>query len=946
MAFLNYPLIAVLTFAAAVSAQALSREGLPADPAVTFGTLENGLAYAIMPHEEPPGRVSLRLLVEAGSLQETDAQAGLAHFLEHMAFNGSENYAPGELVEYLQRMGMGFGADTNAHTSFNETVYKLELPEASEAYLREGFQVLGDYAGGLLLLEEEIDRERGVIKAELLARDSVGYRTWLKGWQFLLPESLLVQRFPIGELEVIENATRDLFFDYYQTWYRPDRMAVIVVGEVSPEVVVPLIEATFAGLENPETAPPQVDLGTITNPGLSVGVHLEPEAPATEVSLYAIRAFERGEDSRARRIQRIREGLANGILNRRLERLAREEGAPIASGSAYAWDYLDFMDVSGVDVVAKPGQWRKAVTLLDAELRRALQFGFQEAELAEVVAERLRSAEQAVAAADTRKSRELSSSLVNALSSKRAFISPETQLTLVQAAVEDFSVDDASAAFRELWADEDRFLWMTGPIEADASEESLTDDLRATYLAAQERVVEAPEAIVAADWAYDDFGPAGEFVDEMQDDTLNLVQAALNNGVRVNFKQTDFEANTVRVTLNVGLGMLEMSPDQRGWDLVANQTFVQGGLGAHNWDEVQRVLAGKNVGVNFSVGEDAFRLSGQTTPEDFRQQLELLAAYLIDPAYRDEALREAQSGFEQMYVSLARTPEGVLADRVEHFLHGGSWRGGYPDQATLMAITMENVRALVGAPLASAYLEVSVVGDLSWDAAKPALAATFGALPERTSEPPQRPEPAVVFPRGLDLAEFDFASEIPKGRVMVYWPTTDMMAAESIGAVRRLNLLARMLGDRLRVRVREELGEGYSPFARHSSSEVYRGYGYLMMANVASVDRLRDNAQLLAETAHSALERPFTADELRRSLDPLLKFLEEYHRNNNYWLNRVLAGSQARPHLLDWAKSMREDYESITLAEIQQLAETYLGPERELTVLVRPVAAEAEPEAY
>ncbi|MGF1452069.1 MAG: M16 family metallopeptidase, partial [Opitutales bacterium] len=447
-------------------AQEPAPEGLVADPTVTFGTLDNGLTYAIMPNEEPPERVSLRLLVRAGSLQETDEQAGLAHFLEHMAFNGSENYAPGELVEYLQRLGMGFGADTNAHTGFNETVYKLELPENSEDYLSEGLQVLSDYAGGLLLLPEEIESERGVIKAELRARDSVGYRTFVSSWNFLLPESRLVNRFPIGEIEVIENAGRDAFVDYYETWYRPDHMAVVVVGEVEPAEIEGMIAEFFADLETPANDVPRIDMGPITNPGLSVGVHAEPEAPATEVALYSLRPFDRGPDSRERRIRRIREGLANAVVSQRLERIARAEGAPISAGVAYAWDYLDYMDVSGIDVTAKPGQWKEAVAVMDEELRRALAFGFQPAELEEAIANRRRAARQAVDTQGTRKSRQLSSALVSALSEERTFLSPEAQLALVEDAINDFGVDEAAETFRALWADDDRFLWMTGPLEA------------------------------------------------------------------------------------------------------------------------------------------------------------------------------------------------------------------------------------------------------------------------------------------------------------------------------------------------------------------------------------------------------------------------------------------------------------------------------------------------
>ena len=188
---------------------------LPPDPNAVWGQLDNGMKYAILPHDEPPGRISLRLLVDAGSLNESEAQRGLAHFLEHMAFNGTTHFAPDEMVEYFQRIGMAFGADTNAHTGFDETVYKIELPENSATYLKEGLKVLRDYADGMLLLDEEIEKERGVILAEKRSRDSVGFRTFEAYWDFIFPQSIISKRLPIGLEDVISTAPRAEFLDFF-----------------------------------------------------------------------------------------------------------------------------------------------------------------------------------------------------------------------------------------------------------------------------------------------------------------------------------------------------------------------------------------------------------------------------------------------------------------------------------------------------------------------------------------------------------------------------------------------------------------------------------------------------------------------------------------------------------------------------------------------------------
>ena len=222
---------------------------LKPDQAVHWGVLENGMRYAIMPNGEPPGRVSLRFLIEAGSLMERDDEKGLAHFLEHMAFNGSRNFESGELVEYLQRLGMSFGADTNAHTSWKETVYYLELPRNDEETLDEGLRVFRDYADGLLLEEEEIDRERGVILSEKRSRDSAEFRIFKKEIAFLLPDALLSQRLPIGEESVLEELNEKDFRRFYRKWYTSRRMALVAVGDVDPSAIEKQIGEHFSTLK-------------------------------------------------------------------------------------------------------------------------------------------------------------------------------------------------------------------------------------------------------------------------------------------------------------------------------------------------------------------------------------------------------------------------------------------------------------------------------------------------------------------------------------------------------------------------------------------------------------------------------------------------------------------------------------------------------------------------
>lgn len=913
------------------AAQPASSGDLAADPAVTWGQLDNGLTYAVMPNAEPPGKVSLRLLVEAGSLMEREDQRGLAHFLEHMAFNGSTHYPPGSLVEYLQRIGMSFGADTNAHTGFDETVYKLELPGNSDALLTEGFQVLADYAGGLLLREQEIDHERGVILSELRDRDSVDYRTFVAYWEFLFPDALLPRRLPIGEPAVIEGAPRESFVDFYRTWYRPDNMAVVVVGDVTPAQVAPLLEKAFGGLKNPESPLAEPDLGSVGQPGLHTQLHSEPEAPATDIGLMTLRPYSQPPDSRAVRMEKIRTAAANRILTRRFEKLAKQPDAPFSEGEAYAYDYLNFFEMGGIELTCRPQQWQPALTVAEQELRRALEHGFTPAEVDEVKADLLQGYERAVQEAPTRLDRALSSGLVRAISTDKIFTSPQEDLTLAQAAMADFDAAQALASLRALWANDNRYVFISGNLVPGADDPTIED----VFAASAAEPVEPPALVEAKPWPYTDFGPAGSVVESEYIEDLDIRQVRFANNVRFNFKQTDFEAGSVQVVVRFGGGNLSAPADQPGLTTFTNMVYSAGGLEKLSADELQQTLAGKSVGAAFAVDADAFLLSGACTPADFSTQVQLLAASLTAPGYREEAARLARQQYAELALRIDHTLEGVMGNEVDRFLAGGSRFFGMPTKEQFDTRTMDEVKAWLADPLASAYLEISVVGDIDFDTALGAVAATFGALPERADAPaPFTAErDSVTFPADVAEKTFTYATDIPRAAALVYWPTVDYW---DIRRTRRLNVLSRVLADRLRVEVREKLGEGYSPYARNDSSETFKDYGVFYALNLCAPEKVQELAVLLDGLGRDLGAGNVTQDEADRALKPIEAMLKDYLRTNGYWLGRVLMRSQEKPEVLEWARTISSDYASITVDELNALAQQYLGQREGLKVTVSP----------
>jgi len=906
---------------------------LKPDPKATFGTLENGLRYVILPNIEPPGRASIRIYMDVGSLMEEDDQQGMAHYLEHMAFNGSRHFPGGEMVEYFQRLGMGFGADTNAHTSFKETVYMLEMPRVESTMIGEGMQLFRDYLDGMALGEKEIDKERGIILSEKLSRDSIEYRTMLEGYKFALPDSLLPKRLPIGTEETLKTMQRPRFVEFYNKWYTPKRAVIVAVGDFKDiDMVKAEIVKNFADAKPKAADAPEPDLGKIsTGRGLITKLHTEMEAQAVDISIEMLRPAKNKPDTAASRREKMVRDLADEMINQRLSKLAKAEGAPFISGESYSYEYLEFVEVIGIMGQCAPDQWQATLTLLESEIRRAVQHGFTEAEFEEAKASLLKSVQLRAAQADSRKSRDLASGIVSILASKKVFTHPGDDLLRVQAVLADLKKEECHTALAETWKGEDVQVFVGGKLKLEGDSSA---QIAAAYRASQAQPVAPPVQEETAAFAYTEFGTPGKITAQSTDPAVEVTQATFANNVRVNIKSTPFEKGTVRVTLNFGGGKLTTPPGQPGIIPFAQSTFIMGGLQAHSVDDIRRLFASKSVGSDFSVGDEAFMLSGRTTPGDLEAQLQLLTAYMTAPGYREEAARQFQKNLEPMYVQLQHTAEGIMADKVVAFIHSDDPRFGFPAIGELQKRNLAELQAWLTKPLTEDYLEVSIVGDIQAQPALEAVAKTLGALPPRAATKPKyEKERAVPFPQGPVVKELPFDTEIPKAIAALYWPTGDML---DIQRTRRLTLLGSILDDRLRIKVREELGETYSPACYHVASDTFTGYGYMTAMIECKPEQASPISDLVIQIAAELATGPITADEFERAQKPLLTQLEQMRRDNRYWSQNVVRNSQEHPERLEWAKNLLSDFQAITPEEIQALAKEFLPAPRAVAVKVLP----------
>ncbi len=916
----------------AADAIPLAHEGsdIKADPAVTWGVLENGLRYAILPNVEPPNRVSMRLFVDAGSLMENDDQQGLAHFLEHMAFNGTKNFPPGEMVEYFQRLGMGFGNHTNAHTSFNETVYKLELPSAETAMIDEGMKLFRDYADGMLLLAEEIDDERGIILSEKRVRDSVSWRTFVEQMKFVFPEQRLSMRMPIGTEEVITKAPRERFVEFYEQWYTPNRMAVIVVGAVEPASVEKIISTHFAGMPAKKRQP-EPPMGEMSKRELATHYHFEEEAGETTVSIEVLKPRVNPPDNSERREYDLHLMLAGQMIDRRLERIAKAEDSPISAASMSAGDFFDlnFALYSSIEADCKPENWKKALAVIEQELRRAVEFGFTGSELDEAKANVLQQFENAAKQMGTRKSKDLADQIASRLGSRRIFTSPADDLPRITSALEKITVQTCHDHLAGLWESSNETLVL---VSGNARIEEPLATIEAAYQESTTVAVTAPEEKAVGEFAYSQLPAPGKIAERSEVEDLEVTRLRFENNVRVNLKVTDFEDETIHVKARIGSGLInEPVP---GLSFLVGGTFSSAGLEAHSFDDIQRLFAGKSVDINFSVDDDAFALYGKTTPEALADQLKLMRAYLTHPGFREESVTEFTRSLDYIYQQLERTPDGFAQYEVARFLHSGDPRFGYPKRGEVEALTMDQAKAWITPELKSGYCELTLVGSFDKEAAIELLAGTFGNLEARSAEKPDQKEARLVkFPEGTSR-EFVFDSVIPKAMAVVHWPTTDIFEIEK---TRRLGMLSAILDDRLRVKIREELGDAYSPFAHNLPSDTWTGYGYLFASVTVDPSQSEAVTEVVSSiAAELATGKSITADELERAKKPLVTSIEEMRRTNRYWLSSVLESSQEYPQRLDWSRSFVDDNKNITVDEVNALAAEYLKAEKQVTVVIKP----------
>lgn len=895
------------------------------DPNVIFGVLPNGMKYALLKNSTPKDSVVLRMRFDVGSFAEAEDQRGLAHFLEHMVFNGSTNVPEGEMVKLLERKGLAFGADTNASTGFDSTTYKLDLPNASDDLIDTGLMLMRETASEVTIDPEAMDRERGIILSERRARDTYQLRNLVAQLGFQMEGMTVANRLPIGTEEVIRTASADRMRDLYDRYYRPERATLVMVGDFDPAAVEAKIKARFADWQGRGPAGADPALGTLDYARPAAAASFIDPAIQDSVAITAFRPWRDEPDTRAKRARTLAEDVGEAIVSRRLAKIALGEDAPILSGSlsdAAGWKVFDQVTVGAV---AKQGAWQDALALVEQEWRRAVEHGFTQAEVDEQLANRRTALKNAVAGVTTRRSAALADALVSAAKGDFVFTRPETSQALFEAAAPSLSADVVSAAFRA------RMEGISAPLAWVTAKQPIAGGdaaILAALEASRQIAVAAPAVAESGAFAYQHFGAPGRVVSDDRVADLDIRRIRFANNVMLNIKRTDFQKDRVYLGLRVDGGNLLATRDDPTRVALAGSLSL-GGLEAHGLDDLRTILAGKTVSASFGSGTDSFGGSALTSPEDFALQARLMAAFLVHPGYRPEGLALIRRYLPQQYAANDATPAAVLSRDTAGILANDDPRAVTPPLETLMARDWDQLRAAIGDSLQHGAIEIGVVGDIDEQAAIDAIAASFGALPERRAAFDPRTE-ARVRDYAADRSERTLVHKGPaeQAEIRVYWPARD---DSDLAEAMRLNLLGRVMRLMLTEELRERLGESYSPGAGASLSDEYPGYGHLYASSNVDARHIATTRAAIFAMAKELRDAPVDADLLDRARRPLVEAMVKARRENSYWLPYVMEATSDAARL-DRSRGGIAEVEAATAEELQALARHYLTDDKALVI--------------
>lgn len=912
--------------------EVLARADLDPDPAWRFGRLANGMFYALRQNRTPSGTAELRMTVAVGSLDEREDERGFAHFVEHMAFNGSERVPEGEMVRLLERAGLAFGADTNAATGYERTTYRLSLPRNDPALLDTGLMLMRETASALTFSPAAVERERGVVLAEARSRD--GYRLdELRDRQaFETPGSRHVDRLPIGAPETLEAASAEALRAFWHRHYRPDATTLVIVGDFPLAGMETALRTHFGDWATAPVLAPMRDYGVI-DPSRSgeTDIYLDP-ALSERITAHRNGLSLEEHDSAAARRRTILRRIGYGVVNRRLKRLARRADPPFRDAGFGTGEVFRIGRTTRLVVDVVEGGWRRGLMAAATEYRRAVTQGFAQSEIDEQLAELTNIYENAAAAQETRGNSALAAAALRLVAEGMVPTTPADALARLEAMRATITPASVLEELRgEALALNDPLLRFRGRTAPEGG----ADAIRAAWDEAMAQPLAPSDTTAPPEFAYTDFEPPGVVVADTREPLLGIRTVRFANNVRLNLKRTDLEADRVRVRVSLDGGNL-LATREDPLAVALASSLASGGFGRHDIDSLDTILAGRSAGLSFGAAGEVFVSSRTTTLRDLELQLQLLAALITDPGYRPEAVTRYRNRVADYFARIDATPGAALASRSGAVLSDGDPRFSLQPQAAYQALDFDHLRTVIADRLAHGAIEIGIVGDIDEEQAIALVARTFGALPPREAHFVPRPEARQRrFTDRRGTVTITHNGEPDQALIHAVWPIGDDSDAEKTA---RLELLERIARLSLTEELRERLGKSYSPSAASAPSRIYPGYGtFSLTAAVAAADIAASRAAIDATVARLR-EEAVDHDLLLRARRPMLEAIGNALKSNKGWLGLV-DRAQSEPERIARFTALRARLEAIDAEDIRETARRYLPEGGAITFVVRPSGA-------
>lgn len=916
-----------------VSAQQM--QPLPVDPKVKYGKLDNGLTYYIRHNDQPKDRADFYIAQRVGSMQEEDSQAGLAHFLEHMAFNGTKNFPDKNLINYLETIGVRFGENLNAYTGFDETVYNISnVPTTRPGIVDSCLLILHDWSNAISLEGEEIDKERGVIHEEWRTRGNAQMRMLEQQLPAMMPGSKYAERLPIGKMEVVDNFKHDELRNYYKKWYRPDLQALIIVGDIDPDHVEAQLKKIFTDVPAPVNPAKREMYPVPDNDKPLVSIATDKEASNTILYIF-YKHNVMPQEAYATPMGLVRDYMrqvASEMVNSRFNEIVQKANPPFIYAMGTDGEFLvaKTKDAWMMAALAKEGQIDEALKALVQETERIKQYGFTASEYDRARINVLKRYESLYKDRDKQKNGTYVSEYVRHFNDGGYIPGIETEYTLINQIAPALPVEEVNKFVQSLIGDNNVVINLTGP-EKEGVTYPTPDQLLAAYYAAQKEKVEPYKETVSNEPLVTNLPAPGKIVSEKQNPALGTTEIVLSNGIKVNLKKTDFKEDEILVTASSPGGTSLYGTADIPNVKVFNSVIDLGGLGNFSAVDLGKRLAGKKVYASTSLSSQEEKVSGSVSPKDLETLFQLIYLSFTAPRQDQEAYESFVSRMKDQLKSAELNPMVSFSDTLSATLYDSNPRAARLKASDFDRVSYDRIMEMYKERFGDASDFVfTFVGNINTDSIKPYLEQYLATLPGNGRVEKANEQTVPAFHKGKEAKHFRRAMETPKASVVnVYSGNMDYTLENQIAAT----ILKQIMDIVYVEKVREDEGGTYGVSVSANVSSFPAGRTVLQTyfdTDPARQDKM--NAIVHAELKRIAEEGPRQAD-FNKTKENMVKKHAEQLQENGYWLG-VLDSYYANG--FDTITRYDELLEGMTPAKIQTFARKLIDQGNVVEVVMMP----------